>query len=266
MIPKKIHYCWFGGNPLPDSAKSCIASWRKFCPDYEIIEWNEENYDVTKNPYMQEAYANKKWSFVSDYARLDIIYHCGGVYLDTDVELLKPIDSLLELEGFMGFEDGKQVALGLGFGAVPENTAVKRILDMYEEISFHHPDGSMNLTPGPVLWTQALMRCGLIQNNERQRIEGVEIFPTDYFCPMNFKTGKKCLSPRSYSIHWYDSSWYDPALQYQKKLNWKLNRFLPEAAAYNLSRFIAITKFDGIGRACRKTAEKLCARHDTAEE
>lgn len=106
MIPKKIHYCWFGGNPLPDSAKSCIASWRKFCPDYEIIEWNESNYDVNKIRYTQQAYACRKWSFVSDYARLDIIYQHGGIYLDTDVELLRPLDSLREYEGFMGFENG----------------------------------------------------------------------------------------------------------------------------------------------------------------
>ncbi len=257
MIPKKIHYCWFGGNPLPDSAKSCIASWKKFCPDYEIIEWNESNYDVSKNLYMKQAYACRKWSFVSDYARLDIIYHHGGIYLDTDVELLKPIDPLLNADGFMGFEDGRHVALGLGFGAVPENSVVKKIWDMYEELSFYHDDGSINLTPGPVLWTEVLLQHGLVQNNARQQIAGVEIFPSEYFCPLNFKTGKKHLTPQSYSIHWYDASWYDPACQYEKRLNWKLNKLLPAPVAYNISRFAAVARFDGLSEACRKTARKM---------
>ena len=104
MIPKVIHYCWFGKNELPEDAKRCIASWKKFCPDYEIIEWNETNYDVRKNKYMSDAYDEKKWAFVSDYARIDIIYNYGGIYLDTDVELLRPLDELLKDKMFCGWE------------------------------------------------------------------------------------------------------------------------------------------------------------------
>ena len=103
MIPKIIHYCWFGGAELPEKDRKCIESWKKFCPDYQIIEWNENNYDVTKNTYMYQAYQAKKWGFVPDYARLDIIYQHGGIYLDTDVELVKNLDSLLENDAFMGF-------------------------------------------------------------------------------------------------------------------------------------------------------------------
>ncbi len=257
MIPKVIHYCWFGGNPLPDSAVRCIASWRKFCPDYEIIEWNESNYDVNKIPYMQQAYARRKWSFVSDYARLDIVYRHGGIYLDTDVELLRSLDSLRNYEGFMGFEDGEHVASGLGFGAAPGNTIIREMMDMYEQLSFLHEDGSADLTPTPVFSTRVLLQHGLVQNNARQQIAGVEIFPSEYFCPLNFKTGKKHLTPQSYSIHWYDASWYDPACQYEKRLNWKLNKLLPAPVAYNISRFAAVARFDGLSEACRKTVRKM---------
>ena len=110
-IPKKIHYCWFGRNPLPESAKKCIESWKKYCPEYEIIEWNEDNFDLTENRYAREAYEQKKWAFVSDYARLKIVYEQGGIYMDVDVELIKPLDELTELDGYMGFE--KEIRCGL---------------------------------------------------------------------------------------------------------------------------------------------------------
>ena len=121
MIPKVIHYCWFGGNPIPEKDRRYIEGWKEKCPDYEIIEWNERNYDVSKNKYMAQAYEEKKWGFVSDYARLDLVYQYGGIYFDTDVELLKPLDNLLELEMFCGFESTKYVNFGIGFGAEKEN-------------------------------------------------------------------------------------------------------------------------------------------------
>ena len=126
-IPKVIHYCWFGGNPKPKLVQKCIHSWKKYCPDYEIIEWNESNFDISSCPlYVRQAYDVKKWAFVSDYARLKIIHTCGGIYLDTDVELIKSLDSLLEYNAFFGFEDGKYVATGLGFGAVSDNCVNSR--------------------------------------------------------------------------------------------------------------------------------------------
>lgn len=117
MIPKKIHYCWFGRNPLPELAVRCIESWKKYCPDYEIIEWNEDNYDINKISYVKEAYQARKWAFVTDYVRLDVVNQYGGIYLDTDVELLKSLDPLLKYKSFFGMEEGKFIATGLGFGA-----------------------------------------------------------------------------------------------------------------------------------------------------
>lgn len=139
-IPKKIHYCWFGRNPLPESAKKCIESWKKYCPAYEIIEWNEDNFDLTENRYAREAYEQKKWAFVSDYARLKIVYEQGGIYMDVDVELIKPLDELTELDGYMGFEkeiDGQMwIATGLGFGARAGHPIVGALLKDYEDIPF----------------------------------------------------------------------------------------------------------------------------------
>lgn len=132
MIPKKIHYCWFGKNPLPNEVKKCIESWKLFCPDYEIIEWNEENYDVFKIDYMAEAYKAEKYAFVSDYARLDIIYNNGGIYLDTDVELIRPLDDLLHHSCYLGMELPGRVATGLGFGAVKGNNFLYENMKYYE--------------------------------------------------------------------------------------------------------------------------------------
>ena len=136
MIPKIIHYCWFGGESLPESAIKCINSWKKFCPDYEIIRWDESNYDVTKNVYMKEAYEAKKWGFVPDYARLDIVYNYGGIYMDTDVELLKPLDDLLGCNAYMGVEKPGIVALGLGFGAEKGNSVIGDLLEEYNDKRF----------------------------------------------------------------------------------------------------------------------------------
>ena len=131
-IPKKLHYCWFGGNEMPKQYKEWIDSWKKYCPDYEIIEWNESNYDITKNKYMYQAYQQKKWGFVPDYARLDIIYNHGGIYLDTDVEVRRNLDDLLYQDGFVGFERDEFVNFGSGFGAIRGLPIIKELLDYYE--------------------------------------------------------------------------------------------------------------------------------------
>lgn len=206
-IPKKIHYCWFGGNPIPAKYREYMASWKKFCPDYEIIEWNESNYDVTKNKYMYQAYKAKKWAFVSDYARLDIVYEHGGVYFDTDVELVANIDDLLYQTGFMGFHRDGRVATGLGIGAVKGNTLIKELRDCYDNIDFVKADGTLNLTPCPNIQTPYLISKGLIKNAEYQIVDDIAIYPEKV---LNGKPGanrKPTYAPYTKANHHFEGSW-----------------------------------------------------------
>lgn len=206
MIPKKIHYCWFGYNPKPKLAEKCIASWREFCPDYEIIEWNESNFDVSKSEYTRFCYEAKKWAFLSDYVRLVILYEHGGVYFDTDNELIRNIDELLAYEAFYGFERADCVNTGLGFGAQSEHITVKAMMDAYENLK-KNEDGSFSLTNCPAINTRVLCSLGLVPNGKRQNVAGAEIFPVECFNPYDDVTGKKNVTADSYSINHYGKSW-----------------------------------------------------------
>lgn len=210
MIPKIIHYCWFGGGEIPENNKKCMESWKKYCPDYEIRRWDETNYDVHCNQYISEAYKAKKWGFVSDFARLDIIYKYGGIYLDTDVELIQSLDPLLEHEGFMGFEDLGQIALGLGFGASSHHDLIKYIMDDgYGKRAFIKENGDFDLTPIPVIVTESMANLGVKPNGMKQIINGIVIYPMEYFCPRSQDTGIMNITENTYSIHWYDGSWLE---------------------------------------------------------
>jgi mannosyltransferase OCH1-like enzyme len=222
-IPKVIHYCWFGGNPLPESVRKCIESWKTHCPDFEVVEWNEKNFDVNINKFVREAYQLEKWAFVSDYARLYIIYHNGGIYLDTDVEVVKGLDDLLDNEAFMGFEDGINVSNGLGFGAVKNSKIIYEMLNIYENISFINNDGTLNTTPCPYYTTQLLLKKNLKQNNKKQTIEGLTIYPSDYFSPINYATRKFKMTKNTYSIHHYSATWWDEEAKevFNSGLKWR---------------------------------------------
>ena len=222
MIPKKIHYCWIGGNPLPKSAQKCIDSWKKYCPDYEIVEWNEKNYDFTKNQYMKDALEVKKWGFVPDYARLDIIYQHGGIYLDTDVEIVKSFDDLLSDKGFAGFESKEYVALGLGFGAEAGNPVIKSLMDSYESLSFRNPDGTLNLIASPELNTVELCNLGLQRTGEMQNLMNCfKIYPAEYFCPKSINDGIIRKTANTYSIHHFDATWFTEEQQKDKIARWE---------------------------------------------
>ena len=216
-IPKIIHYCWVGGNPKPQSVLYCIESWKRFCPDYEIREWNETNYDFTKNEYMHQAYEAKKWGFVPDYARLDIVYTYGGIYFDTDVELLRSLDELLNQDGFMGFEntgDGEFfVNCGHGFGASPHNEVMRQARDLYDQVSFLNEDGTPNLLASPYYTTQSLRQIGLKQENRDQQLPGMMVYASDVLCPKNFRTGKVSRTSRTVSIHHFTASWVDEKIK-----------------------------------------------------
>lgn len=223
MIPKVIHYCWFGRNSLPDEYKVYMESWKKFCPDYEIKEWNEDNFDVNVNQYCKEAYDAKQWAFVSDYARLKIIYEQGGIYLDTDVELLKSLSPLVSAGvGFLGFQNPEEVNTGLGFAALPYNNCVKSMLDIYEKRTFLKKDGSFDLTPCPVVNTVGLKMHGLKTGKEAikeiQHLDGIDVYPIDFFNPMNVDTLKISITNNSYSVHRYAASWYSNKGKKRRKI------------------------------------------------
>lgn len=216
IIPKKIHYCWFGNSKMPDQFKSNIETWKKHCPDYEIICWNESNYDITKCSYMYEAYKMKKWGFVPDYARLDIINDYGGIYLDTDVELLKPLDDLLGYNLYCGFESDKYVNFGLGFGAIANNTILQEMMNQYESTKFINNDGSLNLVASPVYQTEILKKHGLICNGEYQSFNDFTAFPKDFFSPID-GCGIGYPTENTYSIHQYAATWFDEKMKKDKE-------------------------------------------------
>ena len=206
-IPKVIHYCWFGGGELPKMAEKCIRSWQKYCPDYQIICWNENNFDVNENRYAKEAYEAKKWAFVSDYVRLKVLYEQGGIYLDTDVELLKPLDSLIEHQGYVGYEQSGLVSTGLGFACEAGNSLIEALLRDYDEIPFQKADGSYDLMPCPDRNTETLKRLGLVADGTYRVFMNLQFLPAEYLCPMDYYTSKKKLTKNTYSVHLYCASW-----------------------------------------------------------
>lgn len=215
-IPKVIHYCWFGRNPLPETAVKCIESWKKFFPDYEIKEWNEDNFDVNSIPYTAQAYAAKKYAFVSDYARFWILYNYGGLYFDTDVEVIRFMDDIVSKGPFMGCEKSYVkgatprslgVAPGLGLGVTPGLSLIKEILEEYEDFSFIKIDGSLNLTTIVEYTTNILCKHGLKNLPDIQFIAGCYIYPNDYFSPKNVNTHELLITKNTRSIHHYDASW-----------------------------------------------------------
>lgn len=205
-IPKKIHYCWFGGQPIPKRLQKYMDSWKKYCPDYEIIRWDESNYDVAKCNYTEQAYNAEKWAFVSDYARLDVVHEHGGIYLDTDVELIRNLDELLSYDLYCGFESEQYVALGLGFGAVSGHPLLERFMRTYENTNFIN-DGEINYTTCPVYQSKDLEEEGFVMNGKYQEVNGIAIFPCDVFAPRGKYGFPGEIIERTYSIHHYEATW-----------------------------------------------------------
>lgn len=228
MIPKIIHYCWFGRGQKPALAEMCIASWRKYLPDYQIIEWNEDNFDVSANDYIREAYEAKKYAFVSDFARFEILYKFGGLYFDTDVEVIAPLTHIIQAGPFMGCEvpasPGQDpmklsVAAGLGLGAVPGMDLYKQVIDHYNSIHYL-VDGKAVARPLSVVEhvTAILCRNGLQNVNEVQQVAGINIYPHDYFCPVSVVDFALRITDRTVSIHHYAASWRPKSHQRKRKL------------------------------------------------
>lgn len=217
MIPKIIHYCWFGGNPKNELLIKCFDSWKKYCPNYIIKEWNETNFDVNECQYVKEAYETQKWAFISDYVRLYALYTEGGIYVDADLEIIKPIDKFMELRAFSGFETMNSVPTGI-MAAEPGLPLIKELLAQYDHLHFIQKDGTLDVTPNIVRITKTMVKHGLIMNNEKQTIQDFTMFPKDYFCPKSPSTGLIQITPNTYTIHHFSGSWVHPTLMKIKKI------------------------------------------------
>lgn len=222
-IPKIIHYCWFGGKEKPKFVKKCIKSWKKYCPDYEIREWNESNSNLEINNYVKEAYQAKKWAFVSDVIRLHVLAECGGFYMDTDVELVKSLNELLPLSACFGFESKDAVMTGF-FGASPQHPIVVGLLENYQERHFLLEGGNYDFTTNVVKTTEFLTALGLVKDGQWQQLANCDIYPVEYFSPKCLQTGFLTRTSNTIAIHHFDSSWLNKSSKKKKKDRWKMYR------------------------------------------
>ena len=204
-IPKIIHYCWFGKKDLPEMAQRCIDSWKKNMPDYEIKRWDESNFNWQENAYCKESYNVGLYAFVSDFARFKILYEEGGIYLDTDVEIIKPLSDIIENGPFMAMEHGNLVNPGLGIAAIPKMDFLKNILDIYNNSHLYKTDGSINYDTVVVRTDKLLKQYGW--DGTQRYIAGFIIYPQDYFCPLNYMTNSLIITDNTYTIHHYSASW-----------------------------------------------------------
>lgn len=250
MIPKKIHYCWFGRGPHSELMTRCIQSWRKYLPDYEIVEWNEDNFDVNVCDYARQAYAARKFAFVSDYARFWILHHEGGLYFDTDVEVVRPMDDIVAAGPFMGCEakyrqgmkpDELSINPGLGLGAEPGMEFYANMLDRYHSMKFVNEDGSLNTSTVVGYTTNLFCEYGLKATDSVQEVCGIKIYPKEYMCPKDYCTRAMNITPRTVSIHHFDGSWITPLEKEALKLDPKL-RFIPKKFRRKVAKALVLLR------------------------
>ena len=249
-IPKVIHYCWFGGNPLPKSAQKCIESWRKYCPDYEIRLWNEGNFDTSCNLYCSTMVERKKWAFLSDYARLKIVHDHGGIYLDTDVELIRPLDALIDKGAFMGFECSDLVATGLGFAAEKGHPFLKENMEYYETLADFE-----QIQACPHITTMLMEQHGLIRDCcQTQQIAGMTVYASEVLCPKNERTGLMNKTQNTYSIHHYDASWFEESWKKSKKKRYRQERirYILHTPNRILIRLMGEERYSGLKKLLRR--------------
>lgn len=224
MIPKIIHYCWFGRGEMPKLMKKCIKSWSKFCPGWKVILWNEDTFDVNSNIWTKQAYEARKFAFVTDYVRLKALYEQGGVYMDADVELVQPIDRFLEHEAFSGFENPQSVPTGI-MAAEAGQQVIRRWLDWYNDRPYLI-DGKPNMDPNVSFMTQDLLSRGLVLNNTYQEVDGFAMYPQTYFCPLHTDTVANCYTEKTVAIHHFTSTWRTPeGLKAMKKAKFHSTKF-----------------------------------------
>ncbi|GEP50377.1 glycosyl transferase [Flavobacterium noncentrifugens] len=239
MIPKIIHYCWFGGNPLPPLAEKCIASWKKFLPDYEIMEWNEGNFPIDRFIFAKQALESRKFAFVSDVSRLYALKEFGGIYMDTDVEVLKSLDDFLHLPAFSGFENDDFVPTGI-MASEKGGEWVRELLEYYDNRPFINADGSLEMESNTIIITKMMLEKGFVMSNTFQEKEGyVAFYPNDYFCPKSYKTGNIELTENSYCIHHFAQSWVPMQKKWKNVLKLKVMGIL---GYKNVQKLIDVVK------------------------
>lgn len=227
MIPKIIHYCWFGRGEKPKLAEKCIESWKKYCPDYEIIEWNEDNFDINSNLYVRQAYENRKFAFVTDYVRLYAMYTYGGIYMDTDVEVVKNLDEFLDNKGFSGFESETSIPTGI-MASEKDFPLFADLLSYYDNRSFLNENGEVDMTTNVITITNMLSEKGFVPNGKFQVVEGFALYPRDYFCPLEDATGIMYKSKNTATIHWFNKSWVDQKTRLRSKITRPFHRIFGE--------------------------------------
>ena len=246
-IPKVIHYCWFGRGNKNDLMNKCINSWKEKLSDYKIKEWNEDNFDININDYVKEAYESKKYAFVTDYVRLYVLYNYGGIYMDTDVEVLKNLDEFLVHEAFSGFENNNQIPTGI-IGAKKGNRWIKMLLEEYNDLHFIKKDGSFDLTTNVVRITNSTEKeYGLIKNNTYQDLKDVVFYSHDYFCPKDWETGNIYITDNTHTIHHFNGSWHSSKEKKQiKKREKYIEKYGKEIGFKKYDKYLKMQRFINI--------------------
>ncbi len=245
MIPKIIHYCWFGGNQISELGAKCIDSWKKYCPDYQIILWDEKSFCIDFNKYTIEAAGEKKWAFVSDVARLNALYKYGGIYLDTDVEIVKPIDWLLDNQGVIGFEDGRRLSTSF-IACEKNNNVIRELLRDYEGRSFYK-SGVVDNTPNVKRITKYFIQHGLKKDNSKQIVEGFTVLPTDYLSPKNHFSKQTIITKNTHAIHHFEGSWENEEDKYKHEIIGKIMKYgIPVSLARWSAKIISVVRYRGI--------------------
>lgn len=250
MIPKIIHYCWFGHGEMSPMMKKCIQSWKKFCPDFEIVEWNEDNFDINSSIWTKQAYEAKKYAFVSDYVRLKVLYEYGGIYMDTDQELIKPLTPYLEHDAFLGFMDDMNITSGL-IGSMEEHPAFAKFLEYYRDRPFLK-DGKEDIAPNTNYMTDYLVADGLVVDDTYQVVNGIHIYPRTYFCPTSCVSIEDCRSNDTVALHHWAMTWrtdkakkdFARVKRHQRKWyrTWEWLRYLPNRVVRSVFGDEAIDK------------------------
>lgn len=266
LIPKVIHYCWFGGQPHPAEMVRCMDSWRRVLPDYRIIEWNETNFDVDSHVYTREAYAAGKFAFVTDYVRLKVLYDHGGVYMDTDVEVVKRIDRFLAHEAFSGFEDARHIPTAL-MGSRAGNKWIELLLADYEGLHFRHSDGTLDEATNVSRITRTTVaEYGIPMDNAFHEVaETLTLYPSEFFCPKSYVTGVIARTPNTHAIHHFSGSWKPEERRAMKQAQARFNRWFGVRLGGVLLAVRNVYRAEGLAALPRRTARSLLSRLEKLE-